>query len=1024
MIISTNILRDSADNLEYIVTPNAQRIYSEIENTLNGKTSTYSLIGSYGTGKSSFLIALESTLRNNVVYFDKRINPKSVGFVKIIGLHNSLRSALATSLKLKDDSEESIIEALKVLEDKKSPLVILIDEFGKFIEYSLEHNPNREIYFLQLLAEHVNSSPSTTLITTLHQNFSAYANSSDTDIAEWEKVSGRFLPLNFNEPPETLIRLASSEISKLNYDGPSIRHINSNIAKTRLIPEQFISTIKSCPTIAPFDALSAYVTISLLQKYGQNERSLFTFIGSDDNYGISQFRSSIYSLSALYNYSINRLGHVIYSSENPYKLQWESAERAMQRADYYEDLDHTIAHAIIKSILLINIFSKANGCFDREVASKYFKSIYGDKAVHVLERLEEQSIIQFLRRKNQLVFVEGTDLNLQYELLEANSRIPGNINLLEELNQLIQFPNVLAKRHFLRTGTPRFASYSFEDGSEKEVDQSTCNVLITINGSKSTKHRPDLTCRLNHSKVLEKSVRDLLKLQVVHAKFEEDFVVKRIIQGEFESELLSLKKELKRAMYRDSVWISAGRKVKISSEKDLNINVSQFFDKKYFSCPIVINELINKTKLSPSINSSRRILMNALLNRNSDKSLGFVENKFPPEKTITYSTLIKEGMYSFTTGTLRGPSKKSSYTPAWNYSIEFLESSRYSKRPLSELLEALARSPFGMKDGFIRYWIMFVLIVEENNFALFYKPEDRFLPFLSEEIIEAILRNPDQFQIKRYNFDRIPNSVVNTYERIVSNGDISSKNSKKSIFKIYAEFLSKAKGLPGFTKQTKQHLSKEAIRFRDAIMTATDPEQAIISGIPSAFGIEDISKVNKEDSERYSQQIRAAESELGNCYNELLERFYIRICTSLSLEPNTSLESVKKIVESKLKTLNLDVIEGRTKVVIQRLKSPLEDKGLWTKSVIDSIVGSNIENISDIEVSPALISIDDAIEGLIEASQLHSNKSKDGFMLRLADYDGSIKSRYIPFNGKDKKSNSKAKEIQRLANRLYNLINE
>ena len=71
---------------------------------------------------------------------------------------------------------------------------------------------------MQKLAEFVNESTrQNLLVTTLHQNFSAYARKLSTlQKEEWTKVKGRFKELVFIEPVEQLLYLASTQLNAKN----------------------------------------------------------------------------------------------------------------------------------------------------------------------------------------------------------------------------------------------------------------------------------------------------------------------------------------------------------------------------------------------------------------------------------------------------------------------------------------------------------------------------------------------------------------------------------------------------------------------------------------------------------------------------------------------------------------------------------------------------------------------------------------------------------------------------------------
>ncbi|HEX8013724.1 MAG TPA: hypothetical protein VF465_00695, partial [Flavobacterium sp.] len=91
---STNIIRDTDRELTYIPTPNAIRISNQISNDFKQGTRSFNVIGSYGTGKSSFLWAVEQTLKGNKSYFGLNLlpNPK-IDFIKIVGEYKSLKQS-------------------------------------------------------------------------------------------------------------------------------------------------------------------------------------------------------------------------------------------------------------------------------------------------------------------------------------------------------------------------------------------------------------------------------------------------------------------------------------------------------------------------------------------------------------------------------------------------------------------------------------------------------------------------------------------------------------------------------------------------------------------------------------------------------------------------------------------------------------------------------------------------------------------------------------------------------------------
>ena len=134
-------------------------------------------------------------------------------------------------------------------------MIIRIDEFGKFLEDAAQNNPENEIYFLQQLAERVNNTDKNIiLLTTLHQDFSAYAYRLDKALRnEWDKVKGRFKEITFNEPVEQLLLLASERLKKDAFDYPSdnLQGLNAIIDQSHIFPLRDFFNLEIAKNLLP-----------------------------------------------------------------------------------------------------------------------------------------------------------------------------------------------------------------------------------------------------------------------------------------------------------------------------------------------------------------------------------------------------------------------------------------------------------------------------------------------------------------------------------------------------------------------------------------------------------------------------------------------------------------------------------------------------------------------------------------------------------------------------------------------------
>ena len=271
--LSANIEEGFAEETRYIVTPNVAKVVQEIVNGYEIGIHSYSIIGTYGTGKSSFLINLEHDLtttgNSRVLLKNKELLHKGeFEILNIMGDSKSLEDLLLPKLqKLMSSEEEDTLKLLKAYYNKLKKqnrfLLIAIDEFGKVLEHAAKYDPEKELYFFQKLTEIVNvPTRDILLLTTLHQNFSAYAKKlNKTQKNEWTKVKGRFQEIVFAEPVEQLLFLAAEHLSTERCRYNDANNGNFRDVCNLAIRNKFVSSDFSFDTAArlfPIDTFAAY----------------------------------------------------------------------------------------------------------------------------------------------------------------------------------------------------------------------------------------------------------------------------------------------------------------------------------------------------------------------------------------------------------------------------------------------------------------------------------------------------------------------------------------------------------------------------------------------------------------------------------------------------------------------------------------------------------------------------------------------------------------------------------------------
>lgn len=447
--VSTNIERDTHRDISYIPTANTLGVFNRIVFGYQTGQHSFNIIGSYGTGKSSFLWALEKNLTDGTPYFaplNGQFNHlKKFAFFKIIGSYTSLRQVFCERLALDEKATDADLfgkldQFYQQVSDRNEVLILIVDEFGKFLEYASQHNPYKELYFIQQLAEWMNDvERNALLLTVLHQNFSAYSNGLSKDQRkEWEKVKGRLVDISFDEPIEQLLLLAAKRIENLPVTAS--RPKRPEVLLELLEEAKLISTTidrRLAKRLFPLDYLSAYVLAQALQRYGQNERSLFSFLVSQESYGLLRFNEEhqpYYSLPQVFTYLTQNLSQEINSRDNPHRTTWKAMFDALDRVDALNHEDYEAIKAVVQCIGLINIFGKSLGRLDERTLAQYLECTASIKEGRkLIQLLVDKKMIRFYHHKNKLFFFSGTDVDIEQELAWASQRIDPSFSVAEHV---------------------------------------------------------------------------------------------------------------------------------------------------------------------------------------------------------------------------------------------------------------------------------------------------------------------------------------------------------------------------------------------------------------------------------------------------------------------------------------------------------------------------------------------------------------------------------------------------------------
>ena len=1007
--LSANIENGVTGGDNYIVTPNVEKVVSEIVSQYQAGLHSFTIIGTYGTGKSCFILNLEQDLQNMGSHGTLIKNPRALApvsdfdIINIVGEYNSLEQLLISKLSKKARGDNAM-EMLRnyhhrLMKDRKM-LVIVVDEFGKVLEHAAKNEVEKELYFMQQLAEFANMpSRNILLLTTLHQNFSAYASRLTTaQKNEWTKVKGRFQEVVFAEPVEQLLYMAAKSLENCSANNSNQTHFLFELAKDC----HFISPTLKEDTIGklyPLDAFSAMVLTKSIQKYGQNERSLFSFLNAQGANSLSNFiptASCTYNMSVVYDYLVANF-HSYLAEANADSMGWSAIQIAMERvesANWDNALAMTSAIKTVKAVGLLNLFGGAGFSMGQSQLTSYMQQAMSiENADDIINELIRLRIIRYAEYKHRFILFEGTDVNIEEEIAKASTIVPLPVNPVDSLRVVFNSRVAPVKAYYYHSGTPRYFEYALYDEllditPVGDVDGYIELIFSTANDIDEQVHSFSNTC--SHAIIFavfhqtDALIAHLHKMQVYQYIIDKvlidkaDNVALREIGNLKFYEQSLLNKDLKDSLftYGDKVtWLYKGKKQNINSQRDFNAMLSAVCKDIYPLTPIISNELINRHKLSGSISAARVKYLQALTADADKEDLGWEKGKFPPEKTIYYTLLKTTGLHRG--GQFADAPTSEGIKSLWKACEDFLHSTQDKPRKVSELIKILSEQPYKMKMGVLDFWIPTYLYIKRLDYSLF-GSNGAYIPDINMEFFDLLKKHPSDFTVKAYAEDGVKMEFYNQYRKFINVGESKDIKGDKFIETIKPFFFFYSH-LNDYAKHTRKFDHVTTLRFRDVLAKAKDPEKTFFEDLPEALGYDKTSLHSADFVANYCNIIQKAVRELRSCYRSLIDRIEGQLIERLDLQEYEYSGYILEI-RQRLSHIKEYLLSDKQRDFYNHALAEFDNRQEWYQSICYAALDQPLERLRD-EQEEQLI---DNIVFLFRECEKHSVVS-EAMAFRVSD---------------------------------------
>ena len=810
----------------------------------------------------------------------------------------------------------TILSLVKELASIK-PIIFVVDEFGKNLEAYVDSPAKGDPYILQALSELGQGSEALPIfiITLQHLSFDEYVQG--TTVAqrrEWAKIQGRFQDIPFIESALQSRRLVASVFTQKD-SSIKIRYKKWLDVNKSLINESGLGDIaKSSDTLSafPLDPLTLAVLPPLCSRYGQNERTLFSFLASKEKSSVASYMAEkefsktgeleFVGLDRVYDYFLESASTLLSTSTTA--SRWLEIETRIRDAQGLT-IDEM---KVLKSIGILNLISSGGALRATKSVLKLTLAETAlslaqldKKANNILGKLEEKGLVVYRAFADEFRIWQGSDFDLRTAVEIARKSI-AQTPLHKLLNEVSDLGPVVAARVSQDKGILRVFSQIFADISNDSqlvttIDEHIDGVVVFSTSADSDLKRLDFEHFKKPIVVLIPQDLDLLHdialevsaiNQVLNQSNEQglDWVARKELIERFVVVKQKLQEVIATAWLSSSLWYCVAPKLqKLDSTQGLSSALSFVTDLVYSNTPRVSNEMIARRELTSQGAKARRTLLESI--RTSSNKEAFGITGFGPDRAIYEAVFRSTGLHSFSKAVgwqIKRP-VDTLWAEVWDVLNTSVDAATKERVSISEIQSKISRAPYGLKEGVLPLLSFAVLTSRKNDLAIY--EHGSLILDLDDAVLERLAKNPANFTVRNYAAKSKSRSQY--LNEIVSAFGISNADTEDTFIQIVKALYREMYALNPYAKNTKSTLSKESVAIRQAFLTASEPDRLLFEQIPQIIGTDAIypeAKLTPSDAASLAGSLAGYFRELKSSYPRLLEviRKYIAEATSTNGE--------------------------------------------------------------------------------------------------------------------------------------------
>ncbi len=965
----------------YIPTARGLEVIHRIARAMSNDDAgrAWSLTGPYGAGKSSFglflhallgpqadpayveatnnLLSAESTLAQLLADGRRKLGAGQQGFIRaattaqrepitdtvLRALHTSawsrwrarmpaaVREALAAASA--DRTPRAVSLALQTLTEQ-APVLLIIDEFGKNLEYFAEKAAAADLFVLQELAERCSGPQGLPafIVTLQHLAFDDYVRTADVvQRREWGKIQGRFEDIPFVDGAEQAARLVSAAFIS---STPSTGFVKARkiwaAEQTRqcddlgllpMIPGSG-QTIIDCYPLHPLTLLTLP---DMCARFGQHGRTLFSFLNGREPHSVVEFLENTFAVPQLASVSLDQLYDFFINSAGGANAQHD-ARLTEVNVTIREASGLTADEArVLKIVGVLNLLSQGGPLRASRHVIAFALSARGTPTdpEEILRALEQRGLLTYRAFADEYRLWRGSDLDLRMIVSLAREEI-SHASPAALLAREHKMPPAIAGRHSQRVGMLRYFETAFADSgtrsvSRLDIDDEADGLVVyylgppesaaelTISGGT----KPVVLATTAHHDVLVEAVLELVAVQ--HALKRDDVRVDHVARRELQDRVADARRRLTNriAMYlrpdapgvQFRLVTATDVDTALPAARGLSPLLSAICDRIYSASPEIRNEMLGRRELTSQAAKARRELLEAMVTHQDEEWLGFTG--FGPEKAM-YAALLRHTEMHADLGDGFGfeppHGRHTGMAYAWRTAERVITAATDEPVGLDKVYAALLSPPIGLKEGPVPVILTALLLAHSEDIAIY--QEGTYQPAITPELLERLVKSPGRFSAKHFATGDTQAHVIAAVADAIESATgrrptgVSGRRGARrnlALLAVAGPLLTFARSLPEYTLRT-HRLSSDAEATRDALLNTREPETLLFDSLPRACGLTPFTGSGHgrtDDIDLLRERLAAALEELRGCYRELLEELSESLSVELRLSDDLAILRVE-----------------------------------------------------------------------------------------------------------------------------------